>query len=77
MSMRSELERNMHTNVVTKYGFQCNNNSVYHKPIYDTPFELHLFWSSDTERRIKLMFSESVSLSFKTRLLTLLMMTLL
>ena len=38
----------------------------------DTPFELHVFWSSDTVSRIKPTFSESVSLSFKTRLMTLL-----
>ena len=46
-------------------------------PINDTPFELHVFWPSDTEYRIKLTFSESVSLSHKTRLMTLLMRTLL
>ena len=36
-----------------------------------TPFELHVFWPSDTEHRIKLTFSESVSLSLKMRLMTL------
>ena len=41
-----------------------------YKPINDTPFELHVFWSPDTERRIKLTFSEFVSLSLKTRLMT-------
>ena len=39
--------------------------------INDTPFELYVFWSSDTERSIKLTFSKSVSLSFKTRQMTL------
>ena len=39
--------------------------------------ELHVFWPSDKERFIKLTFSGSVSLSFKTRLMALLMMTLL
>ena len=34
----------------------------------------HVFWPYDTERRIKLTFSESVSLSLKTRLMTLLNM---
>ena len=37
-----------------------------------TPFEMRIFWPSDTENRIKQTFSESVSLSFKTRLMTLL-----
>ena len=37
--------------------------------INDTTFELSVFWPSDTESRInELRFSESVSLSFKTRL---------
>ena len=35
------------------------------------PFKLHVFWQPD---RIKLKFSESVSLFLKTRLLTLLNM---
>ena len=37
--------------------------------INDTSFKLSVFWLSDTENRIKeLRFSNSVSLSFKTRL---------
>ena len=51
--------------------------NLYFIPINDTPFEPYVFCPSDTERHIKLMFSESVSLSFNTRLMTLLMMTLL
>ena len=44
----------------------------YYIPINDTPFELSVFWLSDTESRInELRFSESVSLSFKTRLTSL------
>ena len=40
-------------------------------PIHDTSFDLSVFWSSDTERRInELRFSESISLSFKTRLMS-------
>ena len=50
---------------------------LYYIPINDTPIELHVFWPSDTERRIKLTFSESVSVSLKTRLMKLLMITLL
>ena len=35
----------------------------------DTSFEPSVFWPSDTESRIKeLRFSDSISLSFKTRL---------
>ena len=42
---------------------------VYYIPITDTTLELSVFWSSDTESRInELRFSESMSLSFKTRL---------
>ena len=42
--------------------------SFYYKPINDSSFELSVFWQSDTERRIKeLRFSDSLSLSFKTR----------
>ena len=44
-------------------------NLVYYIPITDTTLELSVFWPSDTESRInELRFSESISLSFKTRL---------
>ena len=40
-------------------------------PINDTSIELSVFWLSDTESQInKLRFSNSLSLSFKTRLLS-------
>ena len=43
--------------------------SIYYIYINDTSFELSVLWLSDTENRInKLRFSDSVSLSFKTRL---------
>ena len=43
--------------------------SFYYIPITDTTLELSVFWPSDTESRInELRFSESISLSFKTRL---------
>ena len=46
-----------------------DNNVSYYIPINDTTLELSVFWPSDTESRIKeLRFSESMSLSFKTRL---------
>ena len=42
---------------------------IYYMPINDTTFELSVFWPSDTESRKKeLRFSDSVSLSFKMRL---------
>ena len=42
---------------------------LYYIPIIDTSFEQSVFWLSDTENRInELRFSDSVSLSFKTRL---------
>ena len=50
------------------------DTAVYYILISDIPFELHIFGPSDTEHPIKLMFSESISLSLKTRLMTLLMM---
>ena len=50
---------------------------IYYIPINDMPFQLNVFWPSDTEHCHKLTFSESVSLSRKTRLMALLMMTLL
>ena len=41
----------------------------YYIPITDTTLELSVFWPSGTESRInELRFSESISLSFKTRL---------
>ena len=41
----------------------------YYIPINDTTLELSVFWPSDTESQInELRFSESISLSFKTRL---------
>ena len=51
------------------------NMLIHYIPVYDTPFQLHIFWPSGTERRSKLTFSESISLSLKTRLMTLLNMT--
>ena len=45
------------------------NIFIYYIPINDTSFELSVFWPSDTESRInELRFSDSISLSFKTRL---------
>ena len=42
---------------------------IYYIPITDKNLELSVFWPSDTESRInELRFSESISLSFKTRL---------
>ena len=43
--------------------------SIYYIPINDTSFELSVLWPSETESQInELRFSDSVSLSFKTRL---------
>ena len=45
------------------------NNKIYYIPINDATLELSVFWPSDTESRInELRFSESISISFKTRL---------
>ena len=45
------------------------DNTDYYIPITDTTLELSVFLSSNTESRInELRFSESISLSFKTRL---------
>ena len=39
-----------------------------HVLLIDTTFELHVFWPFDTEIRIKLTFSEPLSLSIQMRL---------
>ena len=45
------------------------DNALYYIPITDTTLGLSVLWPSDTESRInELRFSESISLSFKTRL---------
>ena len=45
------------------------DKEFYHIPINDTTFKLSVFWPSDTKNGInELRFSDSVSLSFKTRL---------
>ena len=54
-----------------KYGSACRKLVLIadYIPINDTSFELSVFWLSDTESRINdLKFSDSVLLSFKTRL---------
>ena len=44
---------------------------IYNIPINDTSFELSVFRLSDTESRInELRFSDSISQSFKTRLMS-------
>ena len=49
--------------------FNTHNKLFYYIPITDTTLELSVFWPSNTESRInELRFSESISLSFKTRL---------
>ena len=48
-------------------GMHCT--LIYYIPIHETSFELSVFWPSDTESQInELRFSDSISLSFKTRL---------
>ena len=43
----------------------------YYIPINDTSFELSVFWPSNTESQInELRFSDSESLSFKSRLMS-------
>ena len=47
----------------------CTYLLLYYIPITDTTLELSVFWPTNTESRInELRFSESISLSFKTRL---------
>ena len=53
-------------NVLLQYAV----TDLYYIPINDTSFELSVFWPSDTESWInELRFSDSISLSFKTRLM--------
>ena len=48
--------------------YRNNRNTIYYIPINDTTFEMSVCWPSDTESWInELRFSDSVSLSFKTR----------
>ena len=43
--------------------------TVYYIPVNDTTFELSVFWPSGIESQInELRFSDSISLSFKTKL---------
>ena len=54
---------------VMSFGNQTNIFNHYYIPITDKTLELSVFWPSDIESRInELRFSESISLSFKTRL---------
>ena len=47
----------------------ADDKSFYYIPITVTTLELSVFWPSDTESRInEPRFSESISLSYKTRL---------
>ena len=56
--------------MVKKYP-ACKELKFHYIPITDTTLELSVFWPSDTESRInELRFSESISLSFKTRLMS-------
>ena len=56
---------------------KCSCTFIYYIPINDTTFELSVFWPADTENRPddsenrinELRFSDSISLSFKTRLM--------
>ena len=48
---------------------QVGGIRLYYIPITDTTLELSVFWPSDSESQInELRFSESISLSFKTKL---------
>ena len=52
-----------------KFCILNQNIYSYYIPINDTTLKLSVFWLSDTERRTKeLGFSDSVSISFKTKL---------
>ena len=48
---------------------RCLKNDFHYIPSNVTPFELNVFWPSDTENCIKLTFTESVSLALKMRLM--------
>ena len=51
------------------FAYTIHGYRLYYIPINDTCFELSVFLLSDTESRInELRFSDSASLSFKTRL---------
>ena len=49
----------------------CSDIKIYYIHITDTTLELSIFWPSDTESQInELRFSESISLSFKMKLMS-------
>ena len=66
----SSLQRvELQANVWNRDGGLKYALTLYYIPITDTTLELSVFWPSGTESRInELRFSESISLSFKTRL---------
>ena len=65
----SDIESKDLNNVKLSHGQPELIIIIYYIPITDTTLELSVFWPSDTESRInELRFSESISLSFKTRL---------
>ena len=65
----SSLQLLIHHLLLAKMFLNNQNKCTYYIPITDTTVELSVFCASDTESRInELRFSESISLSFKTRL---------
>ena len=55
--------------MIKNSAFLNQNIYIYYIPVNDTMFNLSVFLPSDTERRInELRFSDSILLSFKTRL---------
>ena len=65
-----EVEVRHSSPLIMSYFNACPSVHLFnYKPINDTTFELSVFWPSDAESRInQLWFSESILLSFKTRL---------
>ena len=62
-------QRNFTETPIQEFIPSTDDYKLYYIPITDTTLELSVFWPSDTESRInELRFSESISLSFKTRL---------
>ena len=66
----SELKKTTVGPVAVVFSSSCSSAKlIYYIPINDTTFELPVFWPSNIESRInELRFSDSISLSFKTRL---------
>ena len=70
LALKEQHQKIIYLILNTKTG--VSDITFYYIHISGTLFELNVFWPSDTERRIKLAFSASVSLFLRPKLMALL-----